>query len=231
MVFLHGWGDTAKTFSSLIEQLQDKYQILTLDLPGFGGTQPPPSAWGTQDYSLFVKSWLKKIGISKIHGVIGHSYGGAITVTALASGDIKADKLILLASAGIRNKRSLRKKTLKAAAKTAKMPLKLLPNYRQNQIKRRLYTAAGSDISLLPHMELTFKRIIGEDVQELAARLKIQTLIIYGDKDKTTPLQDGRKLNNLISGSYLEVIDAGHFLHQEQAEEVGRLIFRFLEGK
>ncbi len=225
---LPGWADTAASFSKLAELLQDKYQLLILDLPGFGGTQLPPNAWGLVDYADFIGKWLKKIDQKHLAAIIGHSYGGAVAITALNKGDIKADKLVLLASAGVRDKRQIQKTTLKIVGMIAKAPLVLLPTRTRQKIRRTVYGKLGSDMLLLPHMEQTYKRIIGEDVQGSARSLKQPTLLIYGNKDRDTPVTDGRTLSQAITGSKLEVINAGHFLHQEQVDSVGQLIKDFL---
>jgi pimeloyl-ACP methyl ester carboxylesterase len=230
ILFLHGWGDTSKSFSKMIEQLQANYQILALDLPGFGGTQAPENAWGLQDYAKFIQDWLKKIDAKDLYAVVGHSYGGAAAIMAVGEDLVKADKLILLASAGIRNKNQARKSLLKIVAKAAKVPLRLLPANKRRQIRQKAYGAIGSDLTLLPHMELTFKRIIGEDVQPWAHKLKLPTLLVYGTRDKDTPTNDGKVLQQAIEGSRLEVIDAGHFLHQEESQKVGGLVESFLDA-
>jgi len=231
LLMLHGWGDTAKTYSKLIEELQQDCLILAVDMPGFGGTQPPESAWGLEDYADFINHWLKKINVSKIDAIVGHSYGGSIAIVGLASGTLSASNLVLIASAGIRNKNTARKKVLKAAARVGKLPLYLLPQHKRRAIKAKFYSSIGSDVALLPHMELTFKRMIGHDVRGEAAKVKIPTLIIYGSKDKDTPVGDGHILNRSITGSQLEILDSGHFIHQEKSQEVARLIKNFLKAK
>lgn len=228
IICLPGWADTTASFSKLAEDLQNDYQLLILDLPGFGGTQPPPSAWGLNDYAEFVAKWIKKIDQKSIYAIIGHSYGGAVAITALRKGDLKTNKLVLLASAGIRNKKKMRKNILKATSKVAKAPLKLLPARTRQKLRRKVYGSLGSDMLLLPHMELTYKRMIGEDVQLAAKSIKQPTLLVYGNKDKDTPPSDGKILNQAVPNSTLEVIDAGHFLHQEQADDVAKLVKDFL---
>jgi len=73
---------TQQNFSLLIEQLQDDYQILALDLPGFGGSQTL-SLKGTQDYAKFVKDWLKRLFPypNMLSLVIPHMVG-AVAITA-----------------------------------------------------------------------------------------------------------------------------------------------------
>ena len=232
LVFLHGWGDTAATFSKIIEPLQGQYTIYSLDLPGFGGSQTPPNAWGLEDYANFVSAWLEKINIKDIYGLITHSYGGALALTALGQKTVKADKLVLIASAGVRNQRTVRKKSLMLAAKLARVPLYLLPKAKRQKLRSRFYKSIGSDMLLVPHMELTYKRIIGQDVQATASNITLPTLLIYGTKDRATPLRDGKILNSVIKGSRLEVITgAGHFVHQENAEQIAGLIKDFLAAK
>lgn len=231
VVLLHGWGDSAKSFSKIIEDLQDSYTVLALDLPGFGGTQTPEHAWGLEDYAGFVANWLKKIDIEQVHALIAHSYGGSMAIAGLGNGILKADKLVLLASSGVRSGKRLRKKLLKAGAKAAKGPLYLLPPSRRQKLRRKFYESVGSDLTLLPHMELTFKRIIGEDVQSAATQIKIPALLLYGTRDNDTPLKDGRILHRALSNSELKVIDgAGHFLHQEQPAKITEAIRLFLDG-
>lgn len=231
VVCLPGWADTGASFSKLAEKLQTRYTILSLDLPGFGGTQMPPNAWGLKDYANFVSEWLQKLDEKNVYAIIGHSYGGAVAIYGLSDKDFAANKLVLLASAGIRNKSSTRKKILKVAAKVAKGPLYLLPNHTRHKLRDKFYGAIGSDLTLLPHMELIFKRIIGEDVQAKARNLKLPTLLIYGKKDKDTPIADGQKLAAAIPNAKLDIIDGGHFLHQEQVNEASKLILEFLEHK
>lgn len=109
VVFLPGWGDSSASFNGLAGLLRDKYQIYVLDLPGFGGTQAPPRAWGLEEYADFLEAWLKKLEL-KPFALAGHSYGGAVAITAAGRKKI-AEKLILLASAGIRGRQPVRKKS------------------------------------------------------------------------------------------------------------------------
>jgi pimeloyl-ACP methyl ester carboxylesterase len=106
LVFLPGWGDSTQTYLELAARLKQDYEIYLLDLPGFGNSQPPAVAWNLDDYAEFLGAWLKKMDL-KPQAIVGHSYGGAVAITAASKGDI-ANHLVLLASAGIRNKNKAR---------------------------------------------------------------------------------------------------------------------------
>ena len=61
-------------------------------------------------------------------------------------------------------------------------------------------------------MKESFIKIVNEDLKEYYAAIKIPALLIFGDKDKETPLYMARRMNRLIKNSKLIVIkNAGHF--------------------
>jgi len=229
LLFLHGWGDKGDTFDPLIDIIPRKYEVLTLDLPGFGGTQAPDTAWGLDDYANFIAAWLKKIGVDKVGAIIAHSNGGSIAIKGLSSGKLKAEKLVLIASAGVRDRRQTRKKLLSVAAKSGKAATFFLPSSARNKIKGRFYKSIGSDATLLPQLEETFRKVVGEDVQADAAKLKQHTLLIYGSSDKMTPPSYGELLATAIVNSELvPIAGAGHFVHHEQPHQIAELITDFI---
>jgi pimeloyl-ACP methyl ester carboxylesterase len=119
---------------------------------------------------------------------------------------------------------------LKGGAKVGKLPLSLLPKVKQQAIKKKFYSSIGSDAMLLPHMQDTYRNIINEDMQAEAAKIELPTLLIYGDKDKSTPPTDGLLFQKAVNHSDLKIISgAGHFLHQEESGRVSDLIKQFLK--
>ncbi len=228
LLLLHGWADQAKTFKLLAEKLP-QYQIVAPDLPGFGETGPPPKAWGLDDYGEFLRAFLEKLEIGRPRAIIAHSNGGSIAIKALANSFIAADKLVLLASAGIRNRQKARKFGLKIIAKTGKVATAILPDSSKQSLRSKLYGRAGSDLLVSPHMQGTFKKTVGEDVQADAKALHLPTLLIYGSNDTATPPIYGEIFTRLIENSRLEIIsNAEHFLHQSDSVRVARKIEEFL---
>lgn len=228
LLVLHGWGDNSKGWQEISEELAKNFDIVTVDLPGFGGTQAPKEAWGLSDYATFVASFLKKARI-KPFGIIAHSNGGAIAVRGLASGTFQVDKLVLLDSAGIRDVYLGRKKALRVVTKTGKLLTRPLPAGVRKRLRRKVYQAVGSDMFVAERLQDTFKKVVTDDVQRDAAGLHVPTLLIYGEDDLSTPVQYGRMFHHLIAGSKFEVIPgAGHFAHRDKPEQVLPLIHEFL---
>jgi pimeloyl-ACP methyl ester carboxylesterase len=228
ILILHGWGDNAKGWRSFAGELADKYAVYAVDLPGFGGTDRPPQAWRLDDYADFTAHFLAKIDVQP-YAVIGHSNGGAIAVRGLAGGRLQAQRLVLLASAGVRSEYKGRKKVIRLIAKAGKAIVMPLPGSVKQRLRSKLYTTVGSDMLVAEEMQGTFKKIVSDDIQEDAAKLMVPTLLMYGEDDESTPPNFGRLLHERIDGSTLEILaGSGHFIHQDQSAKTLAAVKEFL---
>lgn len=230
LLLLHGWGDRLETFDAIVAILEPAYNVVRLDLPGFGETEPPKSVWGLQDYADFVAAFCAKLEMDNPAAIVGHSNGGAVAILGLASDIIVADKLVLLASAGVRDRQGLRKLTLKLVAKAGKLATFWLPKKYRQALQKKFYGTIGSDMLVAPHLQQTFKRTVAQDIQSDAAKLSLPTLLIYGDQDTATPVKSiGIVLHECIKGSRLHIVHgADHFVHQRIPEEVAKQIMEFV---
>ncbi len=230
IVMLHGWGDSLKTFDGLATALKRDYTVIRLDLLGFGASDSPEEPFTLDKYAMLVNHFLEKIGVlASVHAFIGHSNGGAIAIRALSSGKLEAEKLVLLASAGIRSEYKGRKKVLRIAAKAAKIPTMLLSQTTQKKLKKRAYKTIGSDLFVAEHLQETFKAIVTDDTLKESSLISKPVLLLYGDKDEATPYIYGEMFKKQMPNAKLVVIEgAGHFLHQENSKEVLEKIREFL---
>lgn len=230
VLLLHGWGDGVADLSKLRAALAKKHKVIALDLPGFGDTQPPESAWGLDDYAYFVDHFLAKIDAKPLRGIVGHSNGGAIAIRGMARGWLSADRLVLLASAGIRGEYKGRIKAIRMLTKAGKALTAPLPKSVKQKLRRKVYKTVGSDMLVAEHLQETFKKVVTDDIRADAAHLALPTLLIYGDRDESTPLPYAKLLNQAVQGSKLEVLaGAGHFVHIDEPEKVAALIEGFIK--
>ena len=229
VVLLHGWGDNAQGLAALQADLTKHYQVLAVDLPGFGSTQAPKQVWDLDGYAQFLTAVLSKLELDQPYALIGHSNGGALAIRAISLGALQPRKLILLAASGVRTSNQLKRFILKIIAKTGNIATAGLPERYRRALRQSLYGAAGSDMLVVPELEETFKKTVRQDVQADAARIEIPTLLIYAADDKAVPVEDGRRYQQLIKQSRLEIVDdAGHFVHLDQPDRVRKLIEEFL---
>lgn len=231
VLILHGWGDSSTGWRRFAEELSKKFDVVAVDLPGFGKTQAPTETWGLDDYAAFVGAFLRKVKLQP-YAVIGHSNGGAIAIRGLAKKIFATDRLVLIDSAGIRSEYYGRKKAVRLITKTGKVLTRPLPSSVRKRIRRKVYETVGSDMLVVERLQETFKRVVSDDVQQDAATLKLPTLLIYGEDDLSTPVQYGRMFHHLIAGSSFEVLPgAGHFAHLDRPEDVMFRVGEFLKSR
>jgi pimeloyl-ACP methyl ester carboxylesterase len=229
MLLLHGWGDRLETFTKLQDDLASNFDVITLDLPGFGSSQMPKTAWELKDYVSFLKHFLQKLNVVGLAAVAGHSNGGALAIKVVAGAQIESKRLILLSASGIRDRHKIKKSVLKALAKIGNYTLFWLPYEYKLRLRTKLYGVAGSDMMVAPHLQETFKKTVTEDVQNEARLIRIPTMIVYGQNDTATPPSFGQIYSKLIKNSRLFVLPgAGHFIHHDQPEYVRKYIEEFL---
>jgi pimeloyl-ACP methyl ester carboxylesterase len=78
-------------------------------------------------------------------------------------------------------------------------------------------------------MKETFIKIIAEDLTSCLSLISVPTLIIWGEKDRITPLSDGYLMKEKIAQSELKIIPGqGHAFHHEAPEEIAREILQFI---
>lgn len=229
VVLLHGWGDSAAGLAQLQHVLSKGYTVIAVDLPGFGGTQAPETAWGLDDYACFIAAFLEKIKAGPVWCLIGHSNGGAIAIRGLGKGILQAERLALLASAGVRGSYKGRIKVIRYATKLGKALTIPLPKTVKNKLRKKVYSTVGSDMLVAEHLQATFKKVITDDVRADAAKLDLPVLLIYGEDDQQTPVAYGEALYQAIPHATLEILPhAGHFVHRDRAADVQRLLVEFL---
>ncbi len=228
ILIIPGWANDSKVWHSFQLQAARHYDVTVIDLPGFGGTQTPPTAWGLSEYGAFIKAFLNKINL-RPQVIIGHSNGGAIAIRSLASNELQANQLVLIGSAGIRTSYKGRTKVLRLLTKSGKLLTLPLPTKTKKRIRRKVYSTIGSDMLVAEHLQASFKKIVEDDVQSDAAKLSLPTLLLYGEKDDQTPVSYGRQFHELINGSVFEIITGGgHLLQLDQPEEVIQRIEEFI---
>ncbi len=229
VLILHGWGDTSQGLKALSDKLSQHYEVVALDLPGFGGTQSPHAVWGLTEYATFVQHFAAKVGLADVYAYIGHSNGGAIAIRGLGQGILRADKLVLIASAGIRGEYNGRNKLLRVLTKAGKAATTPLPKSVKTKLRRKVYDAVGSDMLVAEHLQETFKKVVTDDVRQDAQQVKIPALLLYGENDQATPPRYGEQYHQLLQTSTLEVVGgAGHFVHIDKPEIVEKAVEEFL---
>lgn len=246
IIMLHGWAKSAslESFDELQRNLAKKgFEVWTIDLPGFGKTPKAPDSWGTEDFAREIATFIEETVLAnnpkssqsitdknKFY-LLGHSFGGSLTAYIAAHLEPKPEKIILCASAGLRYK-TLKAKLLLPFAKAFKLLRRILPeDLYQNARKNIYYYFIGErDYVDTADKKEQFVRITNTDLTETFKKIKTPTLIIWGKDDKITPLSMGEKINELITGSEIKIIEGKHGIPITKAKEVAALTAEFLKN-
>jgi len=233
ILILHGWGSSSFSWTEIQKLLiEEHFQIIVPDLPGFGETPAPSNVWGVEEYAEFVKQFMEKLGMEN-YVVVGHSFGGQVAIQFAATHPEKIDKLVLVAAAGVRRTPGFAKKLVGAVAKIVSFLLYLIP-FRELRVNARsfLYMAIRRRdyVRTQGIMRDVFKKVITQDLTAKFSKIQAPTLIVWGDKDEMTPVQDAYLMDELIPNSKLEIVEGGkHALNLQQPEKLSEIMFRFLQ--
>ena len=78
-------------------------------------------------------------------------------------------------------------------------------------------------------MRETFKKVINEDLAPYLKQINIPTIIIWGEKDKMTPIEDAYLINDDIKLSLLKILkNHGHAINLDAPDKLTETIFQFL---
>lgn len=231
LVILPGWGDTRESFSRIIQTLQDYYTIYIIDWPGFSNTVFPNYDLTIYNYSDMIHEWLKSLELENPI-LLGHSFGGRVLITLTGYYQYSYKKIILMDAAGIRPKKTIRSKIRGWCYKFLKKVSKLIPKKWRKEFSKKVFDYFSSpDYKVLPEkMRKTFQNVVSEDLKEYLPNIQSETLIIWGNNDYSTPLQDAFIMSEQIKYSKLYVfMNAGHFVYLDRFQEVLEVLVKFIE--
>ena len=202
MLFLHGYLSQGASFFYQTEYFKSLFNVHAPDLTGFGNNSFMPYPYSLDDYVESVYKYMEEKGICKPH-VIAHSFGARIVIKALVKYPDLFDKIVFTGGAGLKPRWSFKKDLKRKAFKLLKW---IFP-------RRKLHIFYSKDyLSLSPVMKKSFIKIVGEHLDGYIASITNPLLLIYGEKDKETPLYMAKKLHKEIKTSQLKVYKgAGHF--------------------
>lgn len=229
IVILPGWGAHLEAVGPILTALEGGSDLIAVDLPGFGESEPPPEAWGVADYARFVAEFLDELGVSRAH-LVGHSHGGRVSIYLATERPERVERLLLVDSAGIRPRRTWRYRRRVAVAKLGKAAAAIGgPPGKRLQERMRARVASRDYLEASEAMRGTFRRVIAEDLTDRLPRIGAPTLLVWGDQDDDTPLWMAHRMEELIPDAGLVVLEgAGHYSYADAPGQFRAVARRFL---
>jgi pimeloyl-ACP methyl ester carboxylesterase len=222
IIILHGWTKNLDKWNYFLEILKKKgFDVELLKIPGL--TEKLDKVWDLPDYV----QWLKNIVDKEKDKIIlmGHSNGGRIALSFTNSYPEKVKKLILIDSAGIYHNELTHRIKLIVFRTIAKIGKKMTSSKTFEDLLYRL-AREGDYRKSDPVLKQTMINLLNSNKNLNISKISTPTLIIWGEKDKITPLSDGIVMNELIKNSKFKIVSkAKHSPMYTHAQEVAKIIY------
>jgi len=202
IVFLHGWGSNKEVMKSSFSPFLKDYKHIYVDMPGFGKSENK-YILTTQDYANIIKEFLKNE--SNLIAIAGHSFGGKVATI------LNPKNLILLSSAGIIEEKSSQ----------VKFKIKLAKFLNIFGLGNLTKAFRSKDVNTMSqNMYETFKNVVDEDFTNSFKAFKNNALIFWGEQDRATSLESGKKIAHLIKNSKFYSYNSDHYFFMKYANEI-----------
>ena len=213
---LNGWGCTIETYMLIRNILKTRYTVVSFDFPGFGESEDPDYAWSMDDYTAFTICFIEQFHCKKL-SIIGHSFGTRIMIRLANTKALKftIDKMVFIDGAGILSANI--ESYLNEFYEFQREKKHLVSSGQKLKLQKLRKNADGDYAYLNETMCDCYINAVTDNVEDLLPGVRVPTLLIWGENDKDTPLEDGKLMEREIPDSGLVVLpDAGHFSFLDQ---------------
>jgi pimeloyl-ACP methyl ester carboxylesterase len=239
VVFLHGFCETSDIWAGIQSHLVKNFRVITIDLPGFGGSPLLDYTFSLEGVAKEIKNFLDSIKLNK-YVLIGHSLGGYIT---LAFAELFEDKLLglgLFHSSVFEDnseKKENRTKLMEfIKSNGVKTFLKtFIPSlfYKENvnALKDIIYDLKKSAEQTQPESIIQYARAMRDrnNSEEMLKKFSKPVMFIIGDEDASVPLNKSLQQVKLPRNShFLRLAETGHMGMFEKPDETTQFIEGFL---
>ena len=235
LVLVHGFLGSSTMWKPQIDFFKDYFRVITPDLPGYGKSNKAKLHNNIQSISNFLLDCLEEKKINKFH-LLGHSMGGMIVQEMAKRYGNKISKLVCYSTGPIgempgrfetvdETRENLKKKGLEIMAKNI---AKTWFVEEDNAKYFNICIQAGKQASIeaVDSSLIAFKNWNGVDTLK---NIKNETLIIWGDKDKSYNFEQIQTLEKNIQNSKLIIFkNCAHNVHLEQPNQFNKIIKDFL---
>ena len=235
LVLVHGFLGSSKMWGPQIDFFKDYFRVITPDLPGFGKSKNAKPQNSIQSMSNLILDSLEEKKVSKFH-LLGHSMGGMVVQEmAIKKGD-KISKLICYSTGPIgempgrfetvdESRENLKKNGLKTMARSV---TKTWFVKGEDAKYFDICAQAGKQTSIeaADNSLVAIKNWNGVDTLR---NIRNETLIVWGDQDKSYNLEQIQTLENNIENSKLIIFkNCAHNVHLERPDQFNKIIKDFL---
>jgi pimeloyl-ACP methyl ester carboxylesterase len=252
VVLVHGMVNSSHHWREVALRLADRYTVIAPDLIGHGDSATPRGDYSLGAHAAVIRDLLTAIGVDGAT-LVGHSLGGGVAMQFFWQFPQRVQRLVLVSSGGLGHEVSPLLRS--AALPGASAALRVVAGRRSLAALERVGAALDSRgsargvyvravVRALRPLERagsreaflqTLRSVIDLRGQHVSATDRlyllgpVPTLIVWGERDHTIPLQHGRSAHEAISHSRFETLPgAAHFPHLEDPEALAAVLHDFI---
>jgi pimeloyl-ACP methyl ester carboxylesterase len=246
--------NSSRHWESVALRLADSHRVIAPDLIGHGDSATPRGDYSLGAHAASIRDLLATIGVERAT-MVGHSLGGGVAMQFFYQFPQRTERLVLISSGGLGPEVSplLRGAALPGAStllRVAAAP-RLVggisaagERMRARGSSKGVYLEAVAR-ALRPLQDAgarrafleTLRAVIDVHGQRVSARDRLYllgdmpTLIVWGERDHTIPLEHGRAAHAAVRNSRFETLPkAAHFPHLEDPDGLAAVLIEFLDA-
>jgi pimeloyl-ACP methyl ester carboxylesterase len=252
VVLIHGMVNTSRHWERVALRLAEDHTVIAPDLIGHGDSATPRGDYSIGAHAAVIRDLLAVIGIERAT-IVGHSLGGGIAMQFFYQFPQRTERLVLISSGGLGHEvspllRSAAIPGISGLLALAAHPSVLDGIWRAGERLRARGSGRGVYLQAIaralrpleqPGARTAFlhtlRSVIDIHGQRVSARDRLYllhampTLIVWGERDHTIPLQHGLDAHRAAPGSRFETLPrAAHFPHIEDPEGLADVLLEFL---
>ena len=256
IVLLHGFPSSSREFDTLIPLLATRYHLIAPDLPGFGQSDAPaPSSY---DYTFehlahTTNGLLEQLKLDK-YTLYLHDYGGPVGFRIVLAHPERVRALIIQNANAYREGLGIKWSTIAKYWADPKAHPEVVETFMSPAATEQRHTAGTSHPERYnpdtwtdesAHLSRPGQRAIQAALlydyrtnvalypqwQAWLREHKPPTLVVWGKNDPSFIAAGGTAFGRDLPNAEIHLLDAGHFVLDEQNDEVADFILRFMERR
>ena len=240
LVLIMGLGGDLQGWALTAPALAKHFRVITYDNRGAGRSGAPDRPYSIAGMADDLAALLDALDIQKAH-ILGFSMGGYIAQEFALKYPGRVDRLILLSTApgvdgygrvvvgnwiNVQRSNMSREQVVRSRAPYL-YTADLLDD--EERYERSIQNSVNNPYPQQDHAFLRqAQAVLGFDATARLGNIKADTLIVTGKDDILVPPRNSEKLNKLIPGSKLQVLDGAHLGCIEYPNEYNAAILEFL---
>ncbi|MEQ1747397.1 MAG: alpha/beta hydrolase [Saprospiraceae bacterium] len=246
LVLLHDANNSMHTWTGWTDSLSRYYQIISLDLPGFGLTGPhPQGSYSAFMYAEFLDAFARKISLRRFH-LAGNGLGAQVAWFYATEHPERLRKLILLDAPGFEEKQEPIVSFLARTPVLNRVLLKITPQFAVRLMLENMYAddqkvgdrlvQRHHDLLRRPGNRKAFidRTSVSENRPpvDIIEDITTPTLILWGAEDTRISPEYAYEFHRKIRKALLKIYqNTGHWPQEESAAESAADVRAFLEGR